>query len=68
MTSGTPVEYFQFPVTNEVDYGQVDVQNNRPTRPTYYLNTGISLFFRNDVVYSLGDSAGGGILGLIPRA
>lgn len=67
-TSGSLAEFFEFPVTDAVDYGQVDVQNNKPTRPSYYLNTGISLFYKNDVVYSLGDSQGGGTLGLIPRA
>lgn len=67
-SSGNPVEFFAFPVTNAVDYGQVDVQNNKPTRLSYYLNTGIALFYKNDVVYSLGNSQGGGTLGLIPRA
>lgn len=66
-------DFFKFAVTNEPDYGRVDVQNNNPKRPTYYLNTGISLFYTYDVVYSLGDPVASivgpqGVLGLIPRS
>lgn len=43
----------------------VGVQNNKPGNTTYYLNTGILLFYQNDVVYSLGDRSGGGLIGLI---
>ncbi|MGV0990699.1 MAG: hypothetical protein ACOYB7_00450 [Mycobacterium sp.] len=68
LSTPTSGDFFGFPVTDVVDHGQVDVQNNRPTRPTYYLNSGISLFYDYDVVYSLGNSQGGGSLGLIPRA
>ncbi|CAN5668446.1 hypothetical protein BH09ACT8_BH09ACT8_60050 [soil metagenome] len=64
------VAFFGFTTTGKTDAGRIGVQNVSddpapiPTQgTTYYLNTGISLFF----VYNMGSSSGGGALGLIPR-
>lgn len=53
---------------NTTDTG-VSVQNQRATNsnPAYYFNTGLELFYLNDVIYYFGDAAGGGRFGLVPR-
>ena len=53
---------------NTTDTG-VSVQNQRATNsnPAYYFNTGLELFYLNDVIYYFGDTAGGGQFGLVPR-
>lgn len=73
-TDDRDVSFFAFKTTGKTDAGRVGVQNESddpspiPTQDTtYYLNTGISLFFDYDVVYNMGTSSGGGALGLIPR-
>lgn len=71
-TDGTPVTFFEFGTAESTDGGRVAVQNTASSQgpaPTdqYYLNTGLSLFQMYDVVYSLGNSKGGGTLGLIPQ-
>ncbi|WP_168214913.1 hypothetical protein ACRDU6_22665 [Mycolicibacterium sp. ELW1] len=71
-TGQTPVRYFQFVTTDAQNAGKVKVQNPTAdevvdTTEVYYLNTGISLFYTYDVVYSLGTTAGNGTLGLIPQ-
>jgi hypothetical protein len=37
------------------------VQNDRPNNQTYYLNTGISLFYQYDLIYDVQ----GGVIGLV---
>ena len=64
---GASVSFFDFRTNDAVNGGQVEVQNNRPNNPTYYLNSGIALFYDYDVVYALGTAQGGGTFGLIPR-
>ncbi|MGD9618714.1 MAG: hypothetical protein AB7G47_01580 [Mycolicibacterium sp.] len=71
-TDGTPVTFFEFGTAESTDGGRVAVQNTATSQgsaPTdqYYLNTGLSLFQMYDVVYFLGNSKGGGTLGLIPQ-
>ena len=74
-TDDQDVSFFGFKTTGKTDAGRVGVQNKSadPSSPpvphdeTYYLNTGISLFFDYDVVYNMGTSSGGGALGLIPQ-
>ncbi len=73
-TGQTPVRYFQFVTTDDQNAGKVKVQNPTaddvvdPSKAeSYYLNTGISLFYEYDVVYYLGTTAGNGTLGLIPQ-
>ena len=61
------MSFFDFRTNDAVNGGQVEVQNNRPNNPTYYLNSGIALFYDYDVVYALGTAQGGGTFGLIPR-
>jgi hypothetical protein len=56
-----PVSFFGFETSGVVDQGQVLVQNNRPDNPTYYLNTGISLFYDYDLIYDVQ----GGVIGLV---
>ena len=66
--SGAQAQVFNFTTlgpSDKPDLGVVSVQNNKPGNTTYYLNTGILLFYQNDVVYYLGDRAGGGLIGLI---
>ncbi|GAY14077.1 hypothetical protein [Mycobacterium sp. shizuoka-1] len=61
-TGGATVTYFNL-VTDNVDGGVfVNVQNGTSSKEIHYLNTGIQLFFQNDVVYNTGH----GTLGLIP--
>jgi hypothetical protein len=61
-TSGETVDYLNL-VTDDVTNGEfVNVQNGTSDKEIYYLNSGISLFLQNDVVYNMG----GGTLGLIP--
>jgi hypothetical protein len=67
-SGGSAVTFFDFPTTDVVDAGKIDVQNDSEKKDTYYLNTGISLFYDYDVVYAMGTSQGGGTLGLIPRS
>ena len=43
------------------------IQNGTPGNTVYYLNTGIYLFFLNDVVYGLGDRKGGAVIGMVPQ-
>jgi hypothetical protein len=66
--TGAQGQVFNFTTLGPSDkpnLGVVSVQNNKPGNTTYYLNTGILLFYQNDVVYYLGDRAGGGLIGLI---
>jgi PEP-CTERM motif len=46
---GSNAEFFQF-VTTE---GQVAIQDNKTNNPIFYLNTGIALFQKYDVIYNL---------------
>jgi PEP-CTERM motif len=46
-------EFFAFHTNDEVNHGEVSVQNNRPNNAKYYLNTGISFFYQYDVIYNL---------------
>lgn len=64
-TAGTQGTVYDF---NTTDTG-VSVQNQRATNsnPAYYFNTGLELFYLNDVIYYFGDTAGGGQFGLVPR-
>jgi hypothetical protein len=55
------VSFFGFETSTLVDQGQVLVQNDRPDNPTYYLNTGISLFYQYDLIYDVQ----GGFIGLV---
>jgi len=48
---GTNADFFQF-VTAE---GQVSIQDNKTNNTTFYLNSGIALFQKYDVIYNLGD-------------
>ncbi len=66
-TTGSQPTYFQFVTDPGIDGGRVNVQNATSAKEVYYLNTGISLFLENDVVYSMGNASGGGTLGLIPH-
>lgn len=65
--AGTQAQVFNFTTLapDKTNLGVVSVQNNKPGNTTYYLNTGLLLFYQNDVVYYLGDRAGGGLIGLI---
>lgn len=63
--SGSPVNYFAFTTDTGIDGGRVDVQNGTSEKEIYYLNTGISLFLHNDVIYHMGGPSGGGTLGLL---
>lgn len=69
-----------FTVTTTTDHQQEDLttqvikfQNDKAAddvesdKAKYYLNSGIQLFYHYDVVYDLGNSAGGGQLGLTPQ-
>ncbi|WP_319432041.1 hypothetical protein [Mycobacterium sp. RTGN5] len=71
-TGQTPVRYFQFVTTDDLNAGKVKVQDvpadDVEAKDVYYLNTGISLFYDYDVVYYLGTTAGNGTLGLIPKS
>lgn len=64
-TDGTQGTVYDF---NTTDTG-VSVQNQRATNsnPAYYFNTGLELFYLNDVIYYFGDTAGGGQFGLVRR-
>lgn len=62
---GSQRDYFQFQTNDTLNGGQVGVQN-ASLSPLHYLNTGISLFYGNDVVYSMGTSRIPGVIGLIP--
>ena len=66
-SSGSTAPFFSFITNYTTDDGKVSVQNGNTDAagPGYYLNTGISLFLKYDVVYSLGNSDGGGVVGLI---
>lgn len=55
------VSFFGFETSALVDQGQVMVQNNRPGNTTYYLNTGISLFYDYDLIYDVGN----GVIGIV---
>lgn len=59
-TLGETVGILDFTTTNLPNQGNVMVQNNRPSNTTYYLNTGISLFYQYSVIYNMQD----GIIGL----
>ena len=43
-------------------------QNDKSDKSDYFLNSGIELFYAYDVVYDLGNSSGGGRLGLTPQS
>ncbi len=66
-TAGSDSSFFDFRTNDSVNGGQVKVQNAGVSTDTYYLNTGISLFYRYDVIYSLGTTAAGGTIGFVPR-
>lgn len=52
-TSNQTVGIGNFTTNNVVNGGNVMVQNNRPNNTTYYLNTGISLFYQYDLIYDM---------------
>jgi len=63
--SGTPVVFFSETTDDAQAYGVwVNVQNGTSAKEIYYVNTGIQLFFQNDVVYDMRR----GRVGLIPAA
>lgn len=64
-TAGTRATVLDFTTNKNPNAGKVSVLNSGT--PLYYLNTGLLLFLRNDAVYYLGDSTGGGTFGLIPN-
>lgn len=65
---GSKREYFQFTTTDTTNDGRVSVQNgSASSSPLHYLNTGLALFYTNDVVYSMGTSTTPGTVGLIPN-
>jgi hypothetical protein len=70
-TTGAQAQVFNFttvsPDPNKPNFAVVEVQNNKPNNTTYYLNTGLLLFYQNDVIYYLGNRNGGGLIGLSPR-
>ena len=73
-TSGKQVTFFEFGTSDSTDGGRVGIENEAsvaPPDPTkddlYYLNSGRSMFNEYDLVYSLGNRRGGGILGLLPQ-
>ena len=66
-TAGSDASFFDFRTNDRVNDGQVKVQNAGVNADTYYLNTGIALFYTYDVIYSLGTTAGGGTIGFVPR-
>ena len=70
-TSGKSVTFFSFTTDGSIDGGRVDIQNTGSSgggaTDKYYLNTGISMFDEYDLIYSLGNSRGGGTLGLLPN-
>lgn len=69
-TAGTQGQVYSFTTKAGSEFpanGVVGVQNNKPGNDVYYLNTGIYLFYVNDVVYDLGGRKGGGVIGLIPN-
>jgi len=61
-TSGESVPFFTATTDDEKDGVFVNVQNGTSAKEIYYVNTGIQLFFQNDVVYDMRR----GRLGLIP--
>ena len=64
---GSTRDYFQFTTTDTTNDGRVSVQNGSDSSsPLHYLNTGLALFYANDVVYSMGTSSTPGTVGLIP--
>ena len=70
-TGGTQGQVYRFttkPPNTVPANGVVGVQNNKAGNDVYYLNTGIYLFYVNDVVYGLGNRKGGGVIGLVPKA
>lgn len=58
--SGDDVSFFNFETTDIVNDGNVTIQNNHPNNTTYYLNTGITLFEKYDIIYNTQE----GIIGL----
>jgi hypothetical protein len=48
-TSGRKARFFKFKTTSVVDAGNVNVQNNSSN---YFMNTGISLFYFYDMIYT----------------
>ena len=52
-TSGRTARFFEFKTTSVVDAGNVNVQNNTPNKTDYYMNTGISLFFADDMTATI---------------
>lgn len=68
-TSGNSVTFFSFTTNGSIDGGRVDVQNtdssNGSATDKYYLNAGISMFDECDLIYALGNSRGGGTIGLL---
>ena len=69
-TDGQPAQFFDFTTTDtpstDTAINKVDVRNDKSDKSDYFLNSGIELFYAYDVVYDLGNSSGGGRLGLTP--
>lgn len=57
---GQDVRFFDFETSGTINDGNVSVQNNHPNNTQYYLNTGITLFEKYDVIYNVE----GAIIGL----
>ena len=54
-TDGAVVDFFQFTTTSPSGTNPVAIQDNKPGKSTFYLNSGISLFQQYDVIYNLQD-------------
>lgn len=52
-TTGETVDFFSFLTNGEKNGGRVGVQLNSSTREGFFLNTGIQLFSKYDVIYDL---------------
>jgi hypothetical protein len=67
-TDGQSMQFFDFITADapSTDTNKVSIRNDKSDKSDYFLNSGIELFYAYDVVYDLGNSAGGGRLGLPP--
>lgn len=52
---GISTNFFQFITTDQLNNGQIAIQDNKSNTNLFYLNTGITLFQQYDVIYNLHD-------------
>jgi hypothetical protein len=71
-SDGQSAQFFDFTTADtpstDTATNEVDVRNDKSDKSDYFLNSGIELFYAYDVVYDLGNSSGGGRLGLTPQS